>query len=458
MRKKLQLYILIVSLFPLLFLDQNPFPEIVRVPAQLQTTIDSTSVNQNSGSLPLVQLAYWEWASCLLVLSAFFLLTGQVFIRKIFQPIENIHRGIETVKDDDYTVFLNKSGSNEFSELIDFYNLMIENMQNKRVEIKQMQQFFEDMIRTFPFAVFIITDDELIEYANLAAEKMLSFSLSQMRFKKVKLLDHPFTYVMTDKKISNGQLINFYGKKIKVNRSIFNSLGVRKNLIVLEELTERIAQNEIDSWRKMIRVISHEINNSISPVLSITQSFESIIGKLPELDSDMYDGLKSIQSRLNHLTSFINDYSKVAKLPEVKAANINIDDFFQNLIVLMNTNGNKNGAHISYQNNGANEFIFVDERLFEQAIINIIKNGIEACEGKTAEISITTEKQKIIIQDNGSGIPEEVQDNLFVPYFTTKESGSGIGLSLVQDILTKHRFKFYIESKENQGTRFIINY
>ena len=459
MRRKLQLYVLIVSVFPLVFIQTNLFPIATIIPIQQQTVVDSVVVASQAVENPLIQFEDWEWVAILILISVMFAVTGFYFIKRIFQPIENIRRGIETVKDDDYTVFLNKSASNEFSELIDFYNLMIENMQDKRIEIKQMQQFFEDVIKTFPFAVFILTEDDLIEYANIAAEKMLSFSLNQLKFKKVMLLTHPFASMLTDKKILNGQLLNFYGKKIKVNRSTFNSVGQRKNLIVLEELTERLAQNELDSWRKMIRVISHEINNSISPVLSITQSFESMIASIPNIDSDMHDGLKSIQSRLSHLTSFINDYSKVAKLPEVKASNVDIDIFFQNLITLLNTNGNaKSGANISYKNNGSNEFIFIDERLFEQAMINIIKNGIEACEGKKAEINIIAEKQKIIIEDNGIGIPDEVQENLFVPYFTTKENGSGIGLSLVQDILTKHKFKFYIESSSENGTRFIINY
>ena len=328
MRFKLKLYIIFVSLVPLFFFQMNPFPEVSRSNTIQQLNVDTNSVALNSVNQQIIHLAEWEWQAIVMVTSFLLFAIGLYFIRQIFQPIENIHRGIETVKDDDYTVFLNKAGSNEFAELIDFYNLMIENMQDKRVEIKQMQQFFEDVIKTFPFAVFILTDDELIEYANLAAEKMLSFNLSQIKFKKVNLLKHPFAGILTDKQIQNGQLLNFYGKKIKVNRSTFNSISQKKNLVVLEELTERLAQNELDSWRKMIRVISHEINNSISPVLSITQSFEAIINTLPDIDSDMYDGLKSIQTRLNHLTSFINDYSKVAKLPDVKAANIGIDAFF----------------------------------------------------------------------------------------------------------------------------------
>ena len=382
----------------------------------------------------------------------------QSFVTRIFQPFERIKLGIETIRDGDFTVFLNKSGSHEANGLIDVYNEMILTLQDKRIEVQQLQNYFEHIVNEIPFAVLILSADLKLKYANRSAEKMLRFSLAKLRDRHIQQIKHSIIYKIEKNVFKDNEIIQTNGQKCKINQSKFIKDGEFFSVITLTELTESLDSYELDSWKKVVRVISHEINNSISPIISINQSLSDYLHEIESVDEDYLEGIESVNYRLSRLSKFVSDYSQLAKLPDAKRTNCEVDSFFLNIIKLMK----EQTPALSYSNTANIAYLFIDDHLFEQAIINIIKNAIDACEDTThPKVSIEIIKEghfpQICIRDNGMGISEEALENVFVPYYTTKPSGSVIGLSLVKEILNKHHFHYYIESELGKGTAFYIS-
>ena len=385
------------------------------------------------------------------------IISTQLIVSKIFDPIDRIKMGIETIRDGDFTIFLNKSGSHEANTLIDVYNEMVQELQNKRIENKGLQQYFEQIVNEIPFAVMIISEDTTLKYANKTSEQMFQFDPAKYKDRNLSIISHPIFSMIEKGNYKDNEIIKVTGQQFKINHSKFFMAGENYQVITLGELTDKLDAYQIDSWKRIVRVIAHEINNSISPILSINQSLSDYIKSNNQFDEDYVEGIESVNRRLSHLSKFISDYSHIAKVPNPNRKNIPTDEFFERLIRFIKTDNIK----ISYSNLAHTGFLFIDEEMFEQAMINILKNAKEACENETnPEVSIEIIKEAhypiIKISDNGVGISEEAKENLFVPYFTTKKNGSGIALSLVKEILSRHHFQYYLESEIGKGTDFFI--
>ena len=288
----------------------------------------------------------------------------------------------------------------------------------------------------------------------------MKFNALKLANNDFSLVHHHLASVILNEETKSGRIVKKYGEEIKINKSTFSRDGYQFNLFVLEELTSSMIQNQLESWKKMIRVINHEINNSISPIISITQSLMTYLDSNKDFDQDLKEGVRSTSSRLKHLSDFINDYSQIAKLPNLQRSNISTNLFINRIIKLM-VNIKDKDLKFNFVNESKCEFMFIDEKLFEQCLINIIKNGIEASDPKKKiiidiRIKKIRDRHHIVITDYGIGIAPEVFENLFVPYFTTKQTGSGIGLSFVQEILSKHEFRYFVESELNKGSSFYI--
>lgn len=396
-----------------------------------------------------------HWILSIFLTCILFVVSTKV-VSALFFPLENLKSGVETLRDGDYTVFLNKKGSHEANVLIDVYNEMIEQLRSGRLQAKQIQQFFEAIIQKMPVAVVIVSTENSLTYLNQYAEQYFKLALSDYRHRKISIIENSFLQQIVSDSKKGLSWQSFEGRTFKIRRDRLVVKSETSDVFMIEELTTQLNNYQTVAWRKIVRVISHEIQNSISPILSINQSLDLAIRK-ENLDPDYLDGLSAVNRRLTHLSSFITDYGRFAKTAEPKSENVPVDVFFGDILRLFK----KEGVSISFSNTAKIQYLFFDLRLMEQVMINLIKNAIEACDKKaTAHVSIDLIKRNkhptICVKDNGQGISAEGKENLFVPYYTTKSSGSGIGLSLVQDILNQHGFYYFVESELGVGTTFFI--
>lgn len=237
--------------------------------------------------------------------------------------------------------------------------------------------------------------------------------------------------------------------------------GSKFNIVSVQDIKNELDINEMQAWQKLIRVLTHEIMNSVSPITSLSGSLKTIVNSASEIgpgETDMLkEGLDAIENRSKGLLSFTEAYRSLTKVPLPKIAPIEVKPFFDRIASIFKANLSEG---IQFEMDiPTDSFIFqADQPLLEQVIINLLKNASEAIEDKgTIQLVCQSKEGKTIIRviDSGSGIPEELRDKVFVPFYTTKVNGSGIGLSLSRQIIQLHQGQLSFETGES-GTTFKI--
>lgn len=278
-------------------------------------------------------------------------------------------------------------------------------------------------------------------------------------------------------------------KKVKLNSPIIQSFNIKGEVIPLSihlthfKLDEKeiklytfynvkseLQENEIKTWQEVIRVISHEIMNSISPIKSLSSTMVETL--VEELKNDnisknqvinILEGIEAIEKRSISLSDFVKNYKQLTKIPKPVMKEFNIIDLFVRIEKLFQTEIQKQEIQFSIKTEPEDIILIADENLLEQIIINIITNSIQALEKiekKKLEIGAIKEQSKVLISitDNGKGISEDEMDKVFLPFFTTKKQGSGIGLSLAQQVMKLHKGNISVQSIPYKKTNFTLSF
>ncbi len=247
--------------------------------------------------------------------------------------------------------------------------------------------------------------------------------------------------------------------------------GKVSKLISLQDIRHELDEKELDSWQKLIRVLTHEIMNSIAPIVSLTGTLRKFFTENNESNPDFVDretisnvilGLDTIEERGNGLLNFVNSYRRLTRIPEPEFSSFQIREWFDQIRLLLHEKQEKLNIRMDFSLDTRLNELTADKKLMTQVIINILNNAMEALEeiqdNRKIAVSFELLKQNrtlIRISNNGPLIRRETLEKIFVPFFTTKENGSGIGLSLSRQILRLHKGNIYTESSEKM-TSFII--
>lgn len=232
-------------------------------------------------------------------------------------------------------------------------------------------------------------------------------------------------------------------------------------IISLESVQKIIEQKEKLAWNNLMKVISHELLNTLTPVNSLIQNLEYIANQEfidKDDQEDMKESLMIINSKSKQLLNFVDDYRQVAELPKPVFKDISLKNIVESALNFLKPEFEKN--HIKIVNSLENQIILADEKMIERCLINLYLNAIYAVSDtieRTIKTEIKTQNKRIIltVEDNGIGIQKEIQDKIFLPFFTTRSNGSGIGLTLSKSIIEAH--KGYLNYKPlEQGSRFEI--
>jgi len=262
--------------------------------------------------------------------------------------------------------------------------------------------------------------------------------------------------------------------KLSIKRSAIKIREEEISILSLQDIRSELESGELDAWQKLIRVLTHEIMNSISPIKTLTNTLIKYFEKdgkhiAPqaideECISDTLMGLHAIDKRNKGLLNFVQLYKNLTRIPEPILARLSIKDLFTNINSLMSaTLTNKHIRFISNTSHLKEESIIADEKLISQVIINLINNSINALsQTKEATIELQFEthinRSRILISDNGCGINEDIIDKIFIPFYTTNSNGSGIGLSLSRQIMKLHNGSLSVESIPNKNTVFMLEF
>lgn len=257
--------------------------------------------------------------------------------------------------------------------------------------------------------------------------------------------------------------------KVLISDTIFQVNDDSFKLVVLQNIDSTLNKNESEAWKKLLSVMTHEIMNSIAPISSLADTLQRNIqlhiedGDSTPLElEDLNSGIKTIKNRSQGLLKFANTYRSLSKVTHLNLQKIKVTELFQNIELLMAPSIQAKNIDISFSVSSKRLLLDIDVHLIEQVLINLILNARDACQhvkdpSITVKASQTQNHGTIIkIHDNGVGISKEIMENIFVPFFTSKATGSGIGLSLCKQIMLLHKGRILVHSKEGEGTVFSL--
>ena len=257
--------------------------------------------------------------------------------------------------------------------------------------------------------------------------------------------------------------------KVLISDTIFQIKDNSFKLVVLQNIDNTLNKNESEAWKKLLSVMTHEIMNSIAPISSLADTLQRNLElnlekptENPIEIEDLNAGVKTIKNRSQGLLKFAKTYRSLSKVTHLNLQKIQVSELFQNIELLMAPSIKAKKIDIEFSISSKRLQLNIDVHLIEQVLINLILNAKDACQNKEKPsikvIASQNQNRNTIIKvyDNGTGIPKEIMENIFVPFFTSKSTGSGIGLSLCKQIMLLHNGKILVNSKEGEGTVFSL--
>jgi signal transduction histidine kinase len=252
------------------------------------------------------------------------------------------------------------------------------------------------------------------------------------------------------------------GRRAKASRGTFMDRGFSRTFLLIEELTEELRQAEKAAYEKLIRMLSHEVNNSVAASNSLLTSCLVLAEQLPgESRTDLEGALHVVMNRTSQLGAFMKAFADVVRLPEPRLELCRIDELLRDILTLLRPELESRGIRAQLSVDSGFEPLRCDKNQIEQALINVIRNSIEAIgTNGTIDMALRREgrRQALSISDSGPGMPADVLPRLFAPFFSTKRDGRGLGLTLVQEVLKQHHFDYRLQNSATGGAEFRITF
>lgn len=378
---------------------------------------------------------------------------------QLLKPIKTLMQGVEAIKDRDFNVKFLTTGKHEIDQLTDVYNQMMDELRTERTRQEQQHFFLEKLIFTSPTGIIILDYDNNVQQVNPKALQIIGASEKQVLNYPIDNLSHPLFKQI--KLLRSGESIVLKPDGIntyKLQKSHFIDRGFSRHFVMIEDLTAEIVAAEKNVYGKVIRMMAHEVNNTVGPVNSIMQSAlkSEKLWNGGQFNT-LKDALQVAMERNQNLNYFMRNFADLVKLSPASKRPVDLHQLVKSVAMLMGIKAQEKSIVFDFQLAEGLFDISADEQQMEQVLINIVKNGIEAInENGTITFTTTGNKRSLIISDTGAGIKEEQAADLFSPFFSTKKDGQGIGLTLVREILINHGFEFSLKTITTKKTDFTI--
>ncbi|MCF2502568.1 ATP-binding protein [Dyadobacter sp. CY107] len=387
----------------------------------------------------------------------FLLLSAIVSIqiyRNFMQPIQFVKSGIEAIKDKDFSIKFVPTGKGEVDTLIEVYNLMIDQLREERTRLHEQHFFLEKLIAASPISIIILDFDERIDSFNVKAKEHFKDEAAGLKGLLLQETNNPLLIELANVQDGESKIVKTNGVvTYKVQRSHFMDQGFRRSFLMIEELTNEILESEKNAYGKVIRMMAHEVNNTLGATDSILQTTTNILSDDSFLD--LREALIIASERNQRLTKFMRNFADVVRLPAPAPVRADLNKFIKDIAVFMEPAAAVCGVSIQTLLPELVVFKNLDIGQMEHVLVNVVKNAIEACEPGN-EIRIEVSENDLAIKNNGKPIEAEVGAQLFNPFFSTKHDGQGIGLTLTREILINHGFTFSLQTNADGWTVFRI--
>lgn len=402
----------------------------------------------------------------------------------LIKHVESANREVvdflNNIRYDDFskTYKLNGEGKS-FAELNAAFNEVIGRFRQIRAEKEANYQYLKTIIHHIGIGIISFDQNGNVQIINNAAKRL--FKINQLaNIENLRGFSSELVEKLWNLRTGTRDLVKIYTSDEIIQLAIYAiELTLREEhykLITLQNIHTELEEQEMEAWQKLIRVLTHEIMNSVTPISSLAATVESEIACLKENVEkgisaedleDMQMAIQTIQRRSEGLIRFVSDFRNLTHVPVPKFKNVKVAEIFNHISLLMNSEMEANQIKFEASVEPDTLIITADQEMIEQVLINLIKNAIQAlneCERKSNKQIILFAKQDeksrpfIVVRDNGPGIDKDAIDRIFIPFFTTKKTGSGIGLSLSRQIMRQHKGSITAHSEVNLGTDFILKF
>lgn len=373
------------------------------------------------------------------------------------RPNEFVKSGIEAIKDKDFTIKFVPTGKGEVDTLIEVYNLMIDQLREERTKLHEQHFFLEKLIAASPIAILILDFDNRISSLNTKADVLFKVPPGSLTGKILEETGIPLLAELGTLMDGESRSLKTNGvETYKVRRSHFMDQGFRRSFLMIEELTAELLESEKKAYGKVIRMMAHEVNNTIGATDSILQTTRNFLNT-PEY-AELNEALRIASERNERLTRFMRNFADVVRLPPPTLESIDLGKLVQEVTVFMQPYATGKGIALTMQPAPETPtYLRVDAGQMEQVLVNVIKNAIEACKaGQEVEVALSS--QQLSIRDKGTPISPVQAAQLFNPFFSSKPDGQGIGLTLTREILLNHGFSFSLRTREDGWTEFLVEF
>jgi two-component system, NtrC family, nitrogen regulation sensor histidine kinase NtrY len=381
---------------------------------------------------------------------------------------------LESVQNNDSTlIFPTHISGKPIRELYEGLNKINDQIKQLKIENQQREQYFQTILENVGTGIITCNSKGFVLHANSAVRRMLGLDvlthinqldrISRALFQAVQQIK-PFEQKLVSVTSERGTI------ELSLKATSFKTQTDELLLLSVQDIRNELDEKELDSWMKLIRVLMHEIMNSIAPITSLSESLSKLFtidGKMvlrEQIDektiSTTARGLSVIGEQGNGLIQFVESYRKLTRLPKPDKKIFKVEELVNRMKVLYSSLGNSDRVKLTVAVNPPEMELFADENLISQVLLNLLKNALEALNweaGGMIRIMVkvgNNNRPEITVADNGPGIPDEIMEQVFVPFFTTRENGSGIGLSLSRQIMRLHGGSLQVRSIPNKETVF----
>jgi two-component system nitrogen regulation sensor histidine kinase NtrY len=390
----------------------------------------------------------------------------------------NIRFFFDSVRNDDsnltFPVDTKKGDLKELHRSMNIVNLQIQNL---KIRNRQQEQYFQKILEHLGTGIITYDRKGFIHHANSAAKRLLSSDVLS-HLQQIERIDTKLFLTIKNLKPFERSLVALNIRQGEIQLSLkTTSFGSDENelmILSIQDIKHELDEKEIDSWMKLIRVLMHEIMNSITPITSLSESLSSIYisGEKPILPEEVTEkkiattiqGLNVIKTQGKGLMEFVESYRRLTRIPKPEMKYFSASELFTRVKILADSLEKNPNTEISFLIDDPASLIFADENLISLVLLNLIKNAVEANEKNPAcRISVRSglnadNLSEICVTDNGPGISEENLEEVFVPFFTTREKGSGIGLSISRQIMGAHGGSLKVHSIPYKETVFCLRF
>ena len=405
-------------------------------------------------SISLCGLLFYWFDSLLfsLVLAGLIAIPALLYaVHKFMHPIHimltALGDGVSSFKDGDFSISLTATRRDELGELARQYNQVGDILRQERYNLYQRELLLDSVIQNTPWALLLVNTGGRVIYSNIAARKLFNAGRKLEGYAFDTLLENVSQTMRDAVKGNSDGMFSIRGDEedeiYYVSREIFTLNKQQQYLYIFKQMTRELNRQEVAVWKKVIRVVSHELNNSLAPISSLAHSGQ-ILAEQPD-PVRLRQVFETIEERASHLNRFIEGYARFAKLPIPKLEEVNWGNFVASLSAL---------TDFAIQEAIPDTTAFFDPVQMQQVLINLLKNAHESG-SPAAAVSLRVRQNNegiyVEVSDAGSGMQPEILEQALLPFYSTKQSGSGLGLPLCREIVEAHGGRLSLSNRASGG-------